>query len=234
VSFGVKGGNGSGRTAPAVTDYAEQRRQMVREQIRERGIAAPRVLNAMLAVERHLFVPEEFLSAAYADQPLPIGEGQTISQPFMVAAMTAALELTGRERVLEIGTGSGYQAAVLSLLAREVHTVERSAALAEQAQRRLLDMGYTNVQVHTGDGSLGWAEAAPYAAIVVTAAAPGVPAPLVEQLEEGGRLAIPVGDPHQQELRLLRRTAEGITSQVLHYCRFVPLVGRHGWGDSNP
>lgn len=202
---------------------------MVREQIRDRGITALRVLDALRAVPRHLFVPEEHRSAAYADQPLPIGEGQTISQPFMVAAMTAALELSGTERVLEIGTGSGYQAAVLSLLAREVYTVERSEALAAAAEQRLAELGYSNVCVHVGDGTLGWPDAAPYDAIVVTAAAPHVPEPLVEQLVEGGRLAIPVGEAQQQELLLVRRTGEKTSSQVLHYCRFVPLVGRHGW-----
>ena len=212
-----------------VTDLAEQRRAMVREQIRDRGIVAPRLLEAFLSVPRHLFVPEEFRSAAYADQPLPIGEGQTISQPFMVAAMTAALELAGTERVLEIGTGSGYQAAVLSLLALEVHSVERSAALAEAAQARLLELGYRNVHVHVGDGSLGWPDAAPYHASIVTAGAPRVPAPLVEQLVEGGRLVVPVGDAQQQELLLVRRYGAKTTSQLLHYCRFVPLVGRHGW-----
>lgn len=218
-----------GRAAAATQDYDELRRAMVREQIRDRGVRARNVLDAMLAVPRHLFVPEEFRLGAYADQPLPIGEGQTISQPFMVAAMTVALELTGRERVLEIGTGSGYQAAVLSLLARELHTVERSPSLAQRAAERLTQLGYANVQVHAGDGTLGWAEAAPYDAIIVTAAAPGIPPPLVTQLADGGRLVIPVGDEHQQELLLVRKTGEQTTQRVLHYCRFVPLVGRHGW-----
>jgi protein-L-isoaspartate(D-aspartate) O-methyltransferase len=197
-----------GAAGPAQLDFEELRRAMVREQIRERGIVSTRVLNAMLAVPRHLFVPEECVAAAYQDQPLPIGEGQTISQPFMVAAMTEALELSGTGRVLEVGTGSGYQAAVLSLLAQQVHTVETHASLAAAAQHRLARLGYANVQVHVGDGTLGWQEAAPYAAIVVTAAAPAIPPPLVEQLAEGGRLIIPVGEttvstveinPQQQE-----------------------------------
>ena len=229
MTFNRKTADDSGRVASAAHDYDELRRAMVREQIRDRGIRARNVLDALLAVPRHLFVPEEFRPGAYSDQPLPIGEGQTISQPFMVAAMTAALELTGRERVLEIGTGSGYQAAVLSLLARELHTVERSPSLAQRAAERLARLGYEGAHVHAGDGTLGWVEAAPYEAIIVTAAAPRIPAPLVEQLAEGGRLVIPVGDEYQQELLLVRKTGEQTTSQVLHYCRFVPLIGRHGW-----
>jgi protein-L-isoaspartate(D-aspartate) O-methyltransferase len=227
--FNRKTADDGGRAASAAEEGEVLRRAMVREQIRDRGIHARNVLDAMLAVPRHLFVPEEFRGAAYSDQPLPIGEGQTISQPFMVAAMTAALELAGRESALEIGTGSGYQAAVLSLLARELHTVERSPSLAERAAERLARLGYGNVHVHAADGTLGWAEAAPYDAIIVTAAAPQVPMPLVEQLADGGRLVIPVGDEYQQELLLVRKTGEQTTSQVLHYCRFVPLVGRHGW-----
>ena len=160
--FNRKTTENSWRAAAATQDDDELRRAMVREQIRDRGVRARNVLDAMLAVPRHLFVPPEFRLAAYADQPLPIGEGQTISQPFMVAAMTVALELTGQERVLEIGTGSGYQAAVLSLLACEVHTVERSPTLAQAAAERLAQLGYANVHVHAGDGTLGWPEAAPY------------------------------------------------------------------------
>ncbi len=210
-------------------EFAEQRRAMVDEQIRERGVGSPRVLEALLTVPRHKFVPEESVSAAYADQPLPIGEGQTISQPFMVAVMTEALELTESERVLEVGTGSGYQAAVLSLMAREVFTVESNASLAIAARRRLARLGYTNVHVHAGDGTLGLPELAPFDAIVVTAAAPKIPPPLVEQLAEGGRLVIPVGQVEHQELLQVRKTGGQMTSRVLHYCRFVPLVGRHGW-----
>lgn len=210
-------------------DFAELRRAMVDEQIRERGITSPRLLEVLLAVPRHEFVPEGSVSAAYADQPLAIGEGQTISQPFMVAAMTDALELTGTERVLEVGTGSGYQAAVLSLLAAEICSVETHESLAVAARDRLARLGYTNVHVFCGDGTLGWADAAPFDAIVVTAAAPGIPPPLVEQLAEGGRLIIPVGPSDQQELLQVRKTRGQTTSHVLHYCRFVPLVGRHGW-----
>lgn len=210
-------------------ELEELRREMVQEQIRERGIRSPRVLDAMLRVPRHEFVSEEMMAGAYADQPLPIGEGQTISQPFMVGAMTEALSLEGEERVLEVGTGSGYQAAVLALLAREVHSVESVVALATAAQARLARLGYNNVQVHCGDGTLGWAEAAPYDAIVVTAAAPRIPPPLVEQLAEGGRLVIPVGPATEQELLLVRKMEGRTTSETLHYCRFVPLLGRHGW-----
>lgn len=169
------------------------------------------------------------MAGAYADQPLPIGEGQTISQPYMVGAMTEALALERHERVLEVGTGSGYQSAVLSLLAGEVHTVERVMPLAQAARSRLARLGYSNVQIHTGDGTLGWEQAAPYDAIVVTAAAPQIPPPLVEQLAEGGRLVIPVGPATEQELLLVRKMNGRSTTQTLHYCRFVPLLGRHGW-----
>lgn len=206
---------------------------MVQEQIRERGVRDPRVLDAMLRVPRHEFVSEDMLNGAYADQPLPIGEGQTISQPFMVAAMTQAMELAGEERVLEVGTGSGYQAAILALLAREVHSMETVVPLATAAHARLARLGYKNVQVHSGDGTLGWEKAAPYDAIMVTAAAPRIPPPLVEQLAEGGRLVIPVGAATEQELVRVRKIEGRITAESLHYCRFVPLLGRYGWPSSH-
>jgi protein-L-isoaspartate(D-aspartate) O-methyltransferase len=210
-------------------DYAALRAAMVEWQLRQRGIRDPRVLDALREVPRHEFVPPLLIAQAYDDCPLPIGEGQTISQPFMVAAMTEALALAGHERVLEVGTGSGYQAALLSRLAREVHTIERSVLLAGEARARLARLGCHNVTVHTGDGTLGLPQHAPYDAIVVTAAAPRLPAPLLEQLADGGRLVIPVGDAQQQECLLVRK-ASGRTAQItLHYCRFVPLVGRHGW-----
>ena len=218
---------GEGKQAEA--DFAEQRRAMVDEQIRERGVYSPRLTEALLAVPRHKFVPEESAGVAYADQPLPIGEGQTISQPYMVAVMTEAMALTGNERVLEVGTGSGYQAAVLSLLVREVYTVEALTSLAVAARHRLTWLGYHNVYVHAGDGTLGLPEFAPFDAIVVAAAAPKIPPPLIEQLAEGGRLVIPVGQSDHQELLQVRKTGGEITSRVMHYCRFVPLVGRHGW-----
>ena len=191
-------------------------------------------LSAMLRVPRHAFVPPEAVAAAYNDQPLSIGEGQTISQPYMVAAMTQALQLAGHERVLEVGTGSGYQTAVLSLLAGVVHTIETIAALAEQARERLGRLGYANVQVHVGDGTRGWAAAAPYDAIVVTAAAPSIPSPLIAQLADGGRVVLPVGGSDTQELvRVTRKGYETIREFFFH-CRFVPLIGEYGWSGDTP
>jgi protein-L-isoaspartate(D-aspartate) O-methyltransferase len=205
---------------------------MVERQLRRRGIRYPRVLAAMESVPRHLFVPLECSDKAYSDEPLPIGEGQTISQPFMVAAMSAALSLDGHERVLEIGAGSGYQAAVLSLLAREVIAVESLAALADGARERLARLGFANVTVIAADGTLGYPEAAPYDGIIVSAAAPSIPSPLVEQLAEAGRLIIPVGDANLQKLfRVVKREGQ-IESEELFACRFVPLLGRYGWKGS--
>jgi len=209
--------------------YTPEREAMVEKQVRKRGIISPRVLQAMLAVPRHCFVPAAFQCEAYQDKPLPIGEGQTISQPFMVAAMTEALGLSGNQRVLEVGTGSGYQAAVLSVLAAEVFSVESRPALALAAQQRLERLGYRNVHVHTGDGSAGLAEGAPYDAILVAAAAPSIPPLLTGQLREGGRLVIPVGTQENQELLLVHRRNGTVHSRVLLDCRFVPLLGRHGW-----
>ena len=202
---------------------------MIATQVRKRGITNARVLDALAAVPRHEFVPDQFRADAYADKPLPIGEGQTISQPFMVAAMTAALELTGSERVLEIGTGSGYQAAVLAVLAREVMTVESRTTLALAAQERLTRLGYVNVHVHNGDGSAGLPDTARYDAILVTAAAPGIPSVFASQLREGGRLVIPVGD--QENQNLIQATLHGgkFKTRSLLGCRFVPLLGRYGW-----
>lgn len=214
---------------PASDEFAAARRAMVDDQIRKRGISAPAVLEAMLRVPRHEFVPAEFRKEAYSDKPLPIGDGQTISQPYMVAAMTEALELTGSERILEIGTGSGYQSAVLSLLAREVISVESQTSLALDAQERLSDLGYMNVHVHNGDGSLGFADSAPYDAILVTAAAPEIPGTLADQLREGGRFAIPVGSQVSQQLVQARKEGSNLKSRVLFDCQFVPLIGRFGW-----
>ena len=205
------------------------RLDMVETQIRKRGVTSPSVLDAMRAVPRHEFIPVEFQSEAYADKPVPIGEGQTISQPYMVAAMAEALELTGSERVLEIGAGCGYQAAVLSLLAREVITVESRTPLALAAQERLTDLGYMNVHVHNGDGSLGFPDAAPYDAILVTAAAPKIPMVLAAQLCEGGRLVIPVGSQENQELVQARKQNGKLQSRSLFHCKFVLLLGRYGW-----
>ena len=223
-----------GSVPPAAENFETPRREMVARQIRGRGIASPAVLHAMEKVPRHLFVPPEHAAQAYDDQPLPIGGGQTISQPFMVAAMAQALALHGNERVLEIGGGSGYQAAVLSLLAREVIAVETQPALAASARARISRLGYTNLRIELGDGSLGWPLDAPYDAILVTAAAPSVPPPLVEQLAEGGRLVIPVGGTDQQNLLRLTKRDGRLPQESLYTCRFVPLLGRHGWQTPAP
>jgi protein-L-isoaspartate(D-aspartate) O-methyltransferase len=208
---------------------AAERRLMIETQIRKRGVSSPRVLQAMASVRRHEFIPLQFRNEAYADKPLPIGEGQTISQPYMVAAMTEALDLTGSERVLEIGTGSGYQAAVLSQLVSQVLTVESHTSLALAAHERLTNLGYENVHVHNGDGSAGFPDAAPYDAILVTAGAPEIPQVFASQLREGGRLVIPVGDRDDQELVRAQMENGRLKSRVLFNCKFVLLLGRYGW-----
>jgi protein-L-isoaspartate(D-aspartate) O-methyltransferase len=210
-------------------EYAPQRAEMIEKQLRRRGIKDGAVLAVMLAVPRHEFVPMDLRVRAYEDAPLPIGSGQTISQPYIVAAMTAALQLQPHHRVLEIGTGCGYQAAVLSQLAKEVFTIESRPELASAASERLLQIGYSNVHVHCGDGTLGLPDFAPFDAILVAAAAPTVPKPLLAQLSEGGRIIIPVGDAENQELQLIEKRAEAFPTRVLEGCRFVPLVGFHGW-----
>ena len=217
---------------PATEDYfSELRKSMVERQIRRRGVTDERVLHAMATVLRHEFVPQQSKGLAYSDEPLLIGGGQTISQPFIVAAMTAALHLSGFERVLEIGTGSGYQAAILSMLALDVYTVECRSELAHSAEERLRRLEYHNVHVHCGDGSLGLKDFAPYDAIVVTAAAPSLPQPLLEQLNDGGRLIAPIGSEEHQQLLLVTRQGSGYSTEHREPCRFVPLVGRHGWRD---
>ncbi len=220
--------------APTYDDerLARLRERMVREQIEARGVRDPRVLDAMRRVPRHLFVPAEYRDAAYSDGPLPIGYGQTISQPFIVAYMTALLHLKGDEKVLEIGTGSGYQAAVLAHLAHEVHTVERIPALADRAEALLRRLGLTNVTVHRGDGTLGLPAYAPYDAILVTAAAPKVPQSLLDQLADGGRLVIPVGGHGLQHLERWTRLGEEFRRQVLDAVAFVPLIGEEGWAST--
>lgn len=215
--------------SPSQVDLTALRREMVERQLRKRGIRDERVLAAMLSVPRHEFVPAEFAAESYSDRPLPIGRGQTISQPFMVAAMAETLGLSSGERVLEIGAGSGYQAAVLSLLAREVHTVEMHEELAAEAAQRLERLGYGNVHVHVGDGTLGWPKAVPFDAIVVTAAAPEIPPPLAAQLTNGGRLVIPVGTAEEQRLLRVDKRDNVLSTQPLYHCRFVPLVGQYGW-----
>jgi protein-L-isoaspartate(D-aspartate) O-methyltransferase len=228
---GSAGGNGFHPTAAPTTpaDAEVLRGEMVERQLRKRGIRDERVLAAMLRVPRHEFIPAEVAGDAYSDRPLPIGHGQTISQPFMVAAMAEALELSGGERVLEIGSGSGYQAAVLSLLAREVHTVEMHEELAVASRERLRRLGYANVHVHLGDGTLGWLDEAPFEAIVVTAAAPEIPPPLLAQLAEGGRLIVPVGTADEQRLLRVEKRDNTLSTRPLHHCRFVPLIGKFGW-----
>jgi protein-L-isoaspartate(D-aspartate) O-methyltransferase len=207
----------------------DARRQMIEEQLRARDIVDERVLDAMERVPRELFVPDGERHRAHADAALPIGHGQTISQPYMVARIAEALGLAGGEKVLDVGTGSGYQAAVLAELAGEVHTIERIPELAEQARKNLAEAGYDRVQVHLGDGSLGLPAEAPFTAIAVAAAAPGLPELLYEQLEPRGRLAVPVGGRWGQRLEVIVRSPEG--PAVVHSvpCRFVPLVGEQGF-----
>src|SRR5260370_5919108 len=209
-------------------DYAALRAEMIEKQLRRRDISDASVLAAMTAVPRHEFVPEEVRSHAYDDLPLPIGGGQTISQPYIVAAMTAALHLQTSDRVLEIGTGCGYHAAVLSRLAAEVFTIERRPELASGASAKLARLGYSNAHVHCGDGTLGLPELAPFDAILVAAAAPAVPKPLLSQLAEGGRMILPVGDAEHQELQLIERRGDAFPTRMLEGCRFAPLVGYHG------
>ncbi|HOJ39518.1 MAG TPA: protein-L-isoaspartate(D-aspartate) O-methyltransferase [bacterium] len=210
--------------APAETDYAALRKKMVETQIKARGIADNRVLKAMEKVERHLFVPESLRSLAYEDYPLPIGEGQTISQPYIVALMTELLELKPSDRVLEVGTGSGYQAAILAELCQKVYTIEIIPALAERAEKLLRRLNYGNITVKCGDGFAGWKEFAPFDGIIVTCAPPAVPAPLIEQLSEGGRLVIPVGEEFQQ-LKLIRKVKGKLVEKDLIPVRFVPMTG---------
>jgi protein-L-isoaspartate(D-aspartate) O-methyltransferase len=214
-------------------DSNNERAAMVRSQLEQRGIHDSRVLNAMAAVPRHLFVPEEAREQAYGDHALPISEGQTISQPFIVALMAQTVCLAKHDRVLEIGAGSGYAAAVFSLLAGEVYSVERRPALAEAAESRLRTLGYPNVHIVTGDGSAGLPAYAPFDAIIVSAAAPWVPQPLREQLAEDGRMVVPVGGRDAQYLLRVTRTHHQIHTERLGEVRFVPLIGDHAWEPAN-
>jgi protein-L-isoaspartate(D-aspartate) O-methyltransferase len=212
-----------------VIAYEAERRAMIRAQLRGRGLRDEKVLEAMFRVPRHEFVPVEFLDAAYDDHPLPIGAAETISQPYVVAAMTAAARVESGDRALEVGTGSGYQAAILAQLGATVYTIERNARLADEARLRLARLNCAAVQVVQGDGSEGYPPAAPYQVILVTAAAPAVPPALLEQLAEGGRLVIPVGERHRQDLQLIFKHAGEISMRLLDPVQFVPLVGRQAW-----
>lgn len=205
-------------------DYETMRERMVETQIKARGVKDPRVLAAMLKVERHLFVPRDLHPTAYSDQPLPIGEGQTISQPYIVALMTELLDLKGDEKVLEVGTGSGYQAAILAELAKEVYTIEIIEKLATSAEKLLLDLGYKNIKVKAGDGYLGWPEATPFDAIIVTCAPDHIPTPLRDQLKEGGRMVIPVGEFTQELKKIVKRGGKLETTNVIPVI-FVPMTG---------
>ena len=211
------------------SDLAVARRRMVDEQLRARGIHDPHVLRIMEVIPRHLFVDDTLTARAYSDHALPIGEEQTISQPYMVALMTQALDLTGDEKVLEIGTGSGYQTAILAELAGNVFTIERIPSVAAKAKERLDTMGYTNIIFRCADGSLGWKEMAPYDRILIAAGAPQIPAFLDEQLKINGIAVVPVGESESQSLVKVTRASEGLLERVLCSCTFVPLIGREGW-----
>jgi protein-L-isoaspartate(D-aspartate) O-methyltransferase len=212
-------------------DYVQARERMLQQQLVSRGINDPRVLRAMAKVPRHLFLENELWDQAYEDHPLPIGADQTISQPYMVALMAEALELKGAERVLEVGTGSGYAAAVLGELCAEIFTVEAVEELALKARTLLSSLGYRNVSVLVGDGTLGWEEHAPYDAVIISAAAPCIPRPLLEQLKIPGHLLFPMGEKELQTLVRIRKDRAGIREEYLGECLFVKLKGRYGWED---
>ena len=214
-----------------MVNFKKARERMVETQIAARGIHDEGVLEAMRKVPRHLFVDEALRDQAYSDHPLPIAENQTISQPYIVALMTESLELNGAEKVLEIGTGSGYQSAILAELADRVFSIERYPDLAYRANSILQKLGYQNIIVRVGDGSLGWPDDAPFDGIIVTAGTPKIPQPLIDQLKMGGRLVVPVGDRFGQDLILVRRVAEGINKTNLGGVRFVNLVGKWGWNE---
>ena len=210
-------------------NYEAARNRMAEEQIIFRGITDEKVVAAFKKVPRHEFMPQAFIDSAYADHPVPIGEGQTISQPYMVALMTACLRLKETDKVLEIGTGSGYQMAILLEIAKEVYSVERIKSLADRADALLQQLGYSNFKIKVGDGTLGWEEHSPYDVIIVTAASPRIPQSLVRQLKEGGRLVIPVGGAFGQTLTVVVRKGKGVTIEEVCGCVFVPLLGKEGW-----
>ncbi|MDD5454681.1 MAG: protein-L-isoaspartate(D-aspartate) O-methyltransferase [Candidatus Ratteibacteria bacterium] len=211
------------------TDYKSLRENMVDCQIKARGINGEKVLKAMREIPRHLFIPEQQRSYAYEDFPVPIGEGQTISQPHIVALMTEMLQLKGHEKVLEIGTGSGYQSAILSKIAKEVYTVEKIEYLALKAEKIFKILGYNNIKVKIGDGTEGWSEHAPYDGIIITAGSPKIPEPLIEQISEDGRLVIPIGDAFSQDLTVAQKIKGKLTKRIICGCIFVPLIGKHAW-----
>ncbi|MCL5024275.1 MAG: protein-L-isoaspartate(D-aspartate) O-methyltransferase [Nitrospirae bacterium] len=213
--------------------FQRLREWMVADQLVPRGVKDPRVLRAMEKVPRHLFVDESLQDKAYDDMALPVGESQTISQPYIVAVMTELLELRGGEKVLEIGTGSGYQAAILAELAAEVYTVERIRSLSERAEQTLRYLGYADIHFRVADGTLGWPEAAPFERVLITAGAPEIPEPLAEQLSEGGILVAPVGDRFAQQLIKAKKLQGRLSKEYHTPCVFVPLVGEHGWKDDN-
>ncbi|MEW6068588.1 MAG: protein-L-isoaspartate(D-aspartate) O-methyltransferase [Nitrospirota bacterium] len=210
-------------------DFKELREFMVKTQLVPRGIKDERVLNAMRKVPRHIFVAEHIQHKAYDDTALSIGESQTISQPYMVAVMTELLEIKGNERVLEVGTGSGYQVAILAELAKEVYSVERIAALSKKAEEKIRSLGYNNTYFKVGDGTLGWPEQAPFDRIIITAGTPKIPEPITGQLSEGGLIIAPVGDRFSQQILKLKKS-QGKFSETFHTpCVFVPLIGKYGW-----
>jgi len=210
-------------------DYKTLRKKMVEEQIIARGIKDKKLIEAMYKIERHRFIPEKFRDSAYGDFPVPIGEGQTISQPYMVALMTECLSLKGKEKVLEIGTGSGYQTAILAELAKEVYSIERIESLKINAEKILNELGYTNIKIRLGDGTLGWPEEAPFDRIMVTAADQDVPPPLLEQLNQNGIMVIPLGDRFSQVLTKIEKRDNQIIRQEVCGCVFVPLIGKYGF-----
>ena len=210
-------------------DYRLAREKMVKKQLIPRGIRDEGVLQAMGKIHRHLFVEEALVGEAYNDHPLPIGHKQTISQPYIVALMTQALELTGQEKTLEIGTGSGYQAAILAELSEKVYTIERIMPLMAKARHLLNELGYTNILFKAFDGTIGWKEYSPFDAIMVTAGAPQIPEPLLDQLADGGRMVVPVGDRFSQELIKVVKQKNQFKKESLGGCRFVDLIGAHGW-----
>ena len=210
-------------------EFYDARKKMVEEQLVKRGITNQQVLDTMLKVQRHLFVDNKNLKEAYSDSPLPINCSQTISQPYIVALMTELIEPDKNKKVLEIGTGSGYQTAILAELCKKIFSVERHKILAEKAQKKLKSLGYKNIQIKTEDGTIGWKDKAPYDAIIVTAAAPEVPDALVKQLKDRGKMVIPVGPHFQQNLELILKRGDSYISKTICGCVFVPLIGKNGW-----